>query len=337
MKTKLFTLFILITHAVLLISAELNIGVTGNNRGLLTPCGCKIPSGGWARIATVQDQMEQPLLMVGAGNHFFHHTPIPKENQIFEQKEAVLQARFFSELNYNVINAGQFDLCYGLKVLQSLQSAYDLPIISANIRDTQGKLAFQPYKIINIEGLDIMFVGICQLEDGFNFRIDDPLKALIKLYEDGAYEKADLVILLADAYSGLLSNFVKEFEGIDVIIAAKEHTFTNLPITYQKSSLIQMGSQGKYCGILNVHFSDEESEWQDISPLQFRINSLRASLKAVTKDKQAYHRKIRRAKKQHKRFVKENPNFYSLDMIFLDDSIKDDPEITKQIEEFLNP
>ena len=123
-------------------AGELKIGISGNNRGLLTPCGCKIPSGGWARVSSVITQIKEPKLLIGAGNHFFHHTPIPKEDQIFEQKKAAFQAGMFRDLGYDVINAGQFDLCYGLNVLKSLHNTYSLPIISANILDVNGKQVF---------------------------------------------------------------------------------------------------------------------------------------------------------------------------------------------------
>lgn len=315
-------------------AADIHIGITGNNRGLLTPCGCTVPSGGWARISTMAESLNNPNLLIGAGNHFFHHTPIPKEDQIFEQKKALFQAKMFADLNFDVINAGQFDLCYGLNVLKSLQEKHALPLISANILDMNGKAVFPPFKIIEHDNATIMFVGICQLSDGFNFKIADPLKTLKSMYENGDFEQADLVILLADAPARMLSDFVKEHEGIDMIIASKEHAHTELPIHYNKTALIQMGSQGKHLAIIDLHYSDEDQPWQDMTPLRFKAEASQTALKQNIEHKMKYKRQLKRTKKQLKRFVAENPNHYGLKMILLDDSINDDPDIRKQVEAY---
>ena len=176
-----------------------------------------------------------------------------------------------------------------------------------------------------------MFLGICQLSDGFNFKIADPMKTLIQMHENGIFEKADLVILLADAPAKLLSDFVKEFEGIDMIIAAKEHAYTELPIHYKQTALIQMGSQGKHFGILDLNFKEGNSEWSDISPLRFRINSLQTALKDSPQDKKKFQRQLKKARKQLKRFEKEHSPYYGLNMILMDESVKEDPKIKEAI------
>jgi len=329
-KICLFLLCILLAGP-RLYASELNIGFTGNNRGLLTPCGCKIPSGGWARISTLKKQLDEPLLMVAAGNHFFHHTPMPKEDQIFQQKKAHFQADMFNKLEYDVINAGEFDLCYGLNVLTSMQETFELPIISANILDMDGERVFPEYKIIEHDGMNIMFIGLCQLDDGFNYKIADPLQTLFDMHEKGLFEQADLVILLADATAKILSDFVKECEGIDIIIAAKEHAYTDLPIHYKKTALIQMGSQGKHFGILDLHFKKVKAEWADITPQRFKLESVKTHIKESTYEKRSYRRKLKKAGKNIKSFEKEHPLYYGLKMIQMDESVKDDPTIKETI------
>lgn len=331
MKKFILILFIISTFA---LGAELHISFTGNNRGLLTPCGCKIPSGGWARKSTAISNMPGSSLHIGAGNHFFHHTPMPKEDQIFEQKKAALQAELFSELKYDVINAGQFDLCYGLNVLRSLQNHYSLPIISANILDMEGNPAFPPYRVIHSQGIDIMFVGICSLSDGFNFRIKDPLLALKELHQDNLFNDADLVILLADAPAVILSDFVKENSGIDIIVCAKEHAFTGLPLHYKKTALTQLGSQGKYIANLYLNFDSNPAEWKDISPYRHSIRASENALKSETDQRKKYLKQLKRSKKMLKSEIKNNSHYYQWDMLLLDTSVKDDPGIKKRVDKF---
>jgi len=331
MKKFLVILLIISTFA---LGAELHISFTGNNRGLLGPCGCTIPSGGWPRISTTLSEMPEGSLHIGAGNHFFHHTPMPKEDQIFEQKKADLQAKFFSEFNYDVINAGQYDLCYGLKVLRSLQHRYNLPIISSNILDMEGQLAFPPYKIIHYENIDIMFIGISSISDGFNYQIKDPLLALNELYRDGLFEQADLIILLADAPAGLLSKFVKEHSGIDLIVCAKEHAFTSLPVHYMETALVQLGSQGKYIADLYLNFDSNRAEWKDISPYRHSIKNSENALKSETDQRKKYLKRLKRSKKILKSEIKNNSHYYQWDMLLLDTSVKDDPGIKKRVDKF---
>lgn len=316
-------------------TADISIAVTGNNRGTLTPCGCKIPSGGWARIKTLSDQIRGPQIRVAAGNQFFHHTPIPKEDQIFEQKKAVFQAGLFAELNYDVINVGQFDLCYGLKVLRSYEKTYALPLISANLRDMNGDPAFPPYKIIERNGIKIMFVGICTLTDGFNYTVDDPMKTLVLLYENEVFEQADFVVLLADAPSKLLAEFAREFDGIDMIIASKDYTYTGLPIHYRNTGLVQMGSQGKYFGILRLHYLDTSISWEDISPIRHQIRSLENMNNDEPDQSKKKQQLLKQRRKQLKKLERGKKSYYDWDMILMDASIKDDPIIKERVEAYM--
>jgi len=331
---KKFFVFLLIIVTVAL-GSELHISFTGNNRGLLAPCGCTIPSGGWARISTALSNMPGSTLHIGAGNHFFHHTPMPKEDQIFEQKKAILQAEIFSELKYDVINVGQYDLCYGLKGLISLKSNFALPIISANILDMNGDLVFPPYKIIRSQNIDIMFIGVCSLSDGFNYRIKDPLLALKELYGEGLFEQADLVILLADAPAVILSDFVKDHSGIDLIVCAKEHAFTGLPVHYKGTALTQLGSQGKYIGDLYLNFDGDATEWKDMSPYRYSIKAAEIALNSQTDQRKKYLKQLKRSKKILKTEIKNNPRFYQWDMLLLDESVKDDKGIKKRVDKYI--
>jgi len=328
---KIILVFSLIAMAM---GAELSIGITGNNRGLLTPCGCAIPSGGWARISTVVHEIQRPDLMLGAGNHFFHHMPSPKDDQIREQKIAAFQAEMFFELSYDVINAGQFDLCYGLRFLRELRDKFELPIISANILDMNGELAFPAYKVYDLNGLNIMFIGITHTPDGFNYLIKDPLKALSDLHSDSTFVHADLVILLADAPAKLLSDHVKEYDGIDIIIGSKEPAFTNLPIHYKQSALVQMGSQGKYFGTLNLHWKENISDWFDLSPYLYAVEAIKTDLKDPVIGEKSLKRKLKNQKKKLRKKQKQYSDNFSWHMLRLDNEIKDDPKIKERVEEF---
>lgn len=331
MMKKLLLLICIFTTV---LGADIRIGITGNNRGLLTPCGCVIPSGGWARISTVIRDIRKPDLMFGAGNHFFHHMPSPKDDQIGEQKKAVFQAEMFSEMGYDVINAGQFDLCYGLRFLITLRDKYDLPIVSANILDPNGDLAFPPYKILTLNDLDIMVIGITHMPDGFNYSIKDPLAALEELNSDSSFVNADLVILLADAPAKMLSDHVKDHDGIDIIVGSKEPAYTELPIKYKETVLVQLGSLGKYFGTLNLQWKENISDWFDLSPYLYAVEAIKTDLKDPVNSEKSLKRKLKNQKKKLRKKEKQYPNNLNWNVIRMDDTIKDDPKIKERIEVF---
>lgn len=326
---KVFSILLIICS--FLMADDLSITFIGNNRGSLIPCQCSIPSGGWSRIATALKTVESPNINVAAGNQFFHHTPIPKEDQIFEQRKADLQASLLSELNFEVINIGQFDLCYGLKALYSLQERYHLNFISCNLMNMHDQLAFPPYHIVSSQGIDIMFIGICYMSNGFNFKIKDPLQALKELHDEGLFDEADLVILLADAPKQILSNFVKDYDGIDIIIGSKDHNPIDLPIIYKKTSLVQLGSLGKYFTTLSIHHNNYRSEWTDLTLLKQSIPTKEMDAGIDKK----HQKRIKKNKRLFKNKSLKHPNHYIWNMLFLDDSIKDDNKIKNRVETLL--
>jgi len=319
-------------------AAEVNIALTGNNRGLLTPCGCIIPSGGWPRIFTVMEELPEPYILAGSGNHFFSRVPRPGDDQIFEQRKAVLQAELFHEAAYDVINVGEFDLCYGLRFLQTLETRFDLPFISANLRDLEGRPVFPPYRIISRGGLEIAFIGICTLSDRHNFRIADPLESLRIILRSGIRDDVDLIILLADAYSGLLTEFVTETPGIDHVIFSKGPVVTGLPAFYGKTALTQVGAQGKYISLLTLHIEYISSDREDLSVYAENIRAAEDALAAARDETPGARRRLERELRKQRNTLRRkrnaSSNYMIWDLILLDKSIPDRPDIKQRVLEF---
>jgi hypothetical protein len=319
-------------------AAEVHIAFTGNNRGLLTPCGCIIPSGGWPRIFTAMEYLPEPYLLAGSGNHFFSRVPRSGDDQIFEQRKAVLQAELFSEAGFDVINVGEFDLCYGLRFLQSLETRFDLPFVSANLLDPEGNPAFPPYRILSRAGLDIAFIGICTVPERHNFRVRDPLGSLKQILESGIRDDVDLVVVLADAYSGLLTAFVAETPGIDHVVFSKGPVVTGLPAFYGKTALTQVGAQGKYLSLLTLHIEDLRADREDLSMYAENIRAAEDALAAVknesTRVRRPYERELRKQRNTLRRKRNAAANYMIWDLILLDKHIADRPDIKQRVLEF---
>ncbi len=325
-------LILFLTFISMINATELSLGFSGNNRGAMMPCDCTIPAGGLARISTVVNNIKNDHIQVGAGNHFFHHTPMKYDNQIHEQKKAFLQAQLMSEMNYSVVNVGQFDLCYGLKPLYQIQDNFGLDLISANIVDLNDSHPFPAFKIIEYNDLKIMFIGICQYTNEMNFKILDPLKTLIELSNEGVFDEADLVILLADATSKVILDFITYYKGVDIVIASKEHRNTMLPMRFKNTDLIQLGSQGKYFAKLDLRFENSDHSWTDLSQEHAHISEIHQELSLSNENQKTLRNKMKNLKKKLRRQIKQHPNNYYNNMIFLDDGINDDIAIKDRIE-----
>lgn len=66
-----------------------------------------------------------------------------------------------NELKYDVAVPGNHEFDYGMEQFFKLAGMADFPIVSANFKNSDGKLMLEPYVILNAGGRKIAFVGIC--------------------------------------------------------------------------------------------------------------------------------------------------------------------------------
>lgn len=331
-KTVLLTIIFLCFHAAW--ALDISIFFSGNNRGSLVPCGCVVPSGGWPRIGTVLEKADAAAVRIAAGNHFFSHVPTPRDDQILDQNKALLQAALFSEYHFDVINVGEYDLCYGLRFLQNAGSTHVLPFVSANVRDADGYAPFPPYRIVSRKGIEIAFIGICEPQNGFNYSAVNPVPVLKKLLEEGIAEEADFVILLADSPpSRTLTEFLKSTPGIDLAVCARDPLSTEVPLHYGTTALAQMGSQGKYLGILDLEYGAKKTDWMDISPYDRVVRKAEKSL-PYAEDRKAAEKQLKKQRMNLLNLSKKHPDRYLWKMLFLDGNIMDDPAIKTRVTEY---
>lgn len=329
----------------LLICRGLNAGpieqgvlFTGNNRGLLLSCACETPAGGLPRIAALRDSLGMAPLLAAGGNQFFARMPKAGDDQILAQKQARLQAQIMKDLHYDVINIGEYDLCYGLRFLQSLEEDLSLPFISVNLRDTEGNLAFPPYRIVVRNGLRIAFTGICSRSDGFNFKVADPFLALQELMREDLHHKADFVILLADAPLSGLKPFLDMYPGIDFAVFARELYATPFTRPAESGSFAHLGFQGQFTGHLQLVFRDPDANWTDLT-LQYQNwrsaeSFLNASSQETTVLQRQYRRVRDKAKSAFRADSKKNPNSYYWNLISMTAEIPERPDILEMIQKF---
>jgi len=317
-------------------TAEQGIIFSGNNRGLLLSCACEIPAGGLPRIATLRDSLGKEPLLAACGNQFFARMPKAGDDQILAQKQARLQAQIMKDLHYDVINIGEYDLCYGLRFLQSLEEDMGLPLISANLRDTEGNPVFPPFRIVIRDGIRIAYIGICSRSDGFNFRVADPLPVLQELLRKDLHREADFVILLADAPLSGLKPFLDKYPGIDFTVFAKELYATPFTRSAESGNYAHLGFQGQFSGYLRLIFRDPDANWKDLT-LQYRNwrsaeNLLHASSQETAVLQRQYRRIRDKAKSACRAESRKSPNYYYWDLISMTMEIPERPDILELIQ-----
>jgi len=337
-RPLLFFLQIMTLTVLSAATSEQPILFTGNNRGLLGTCACEIPAGGLPRIATLSDSLGKELIRIGCGNQFFSRMPKPYEDQILAQDQARLQAEILSELRFDVINIGEYDLCYGLRFLQSLERDFGLPLISANLRDAEGNSPFPHYRIVSRNGIRIAFTGICTRSDGFNFKVADPLPALTELINLDLHREADFVVLLADASLKGLKPFLDLHPGIDFAVFAKEAYATPLSQATESGSCAHIGFQGQYAGYLQLFSRDPDAFWKDLTAENHRLHFAEKLLNTADTERGALLRQYRRVRNNAKNVLQQESlkagRYYFWNLISMTQEIRERPDILETIQNF---
>ena len=185
-------------------------------------------------------------------------------------------------MNYlapNVVTLGNHELDYGFPHLLFLEKMANFPIVNANLYIKKyNKRLMNPYLILNVDGFDIMFIGIVTEEVMKSLKLDTSIGTFVNL-EDAAAEVGkicnayktediDLTILLThigfEEDKKLASMLDKEW-GVDMIIGGHSHTFLEQPAKVNDILITQAGVGTDQIGRFDIVVDDETNsivEWK---------------------------------------------------------------------------
>ncbi len=161
-------------------------------------------------------------------------------------------------MNYlapDVVTPGNHDFEYGLSHLLFLEKLANFPIVNANLYlKKYHRRLMRPYHIINMDGFDIMFIGIITDEVLKALKNDTDVASFITL-EDAAAEVGricnaykdqdiDLTVLLTHIgfeADKALAPMLKPEWGIDLIIGGHSHTHLTQPAEINGVLIAQAG------------------------------------------------------------------------------------------------
>ncbi|MBQ7542585.1 MAG: bifunctional metallophosphatase/5'-nucleotidase [Clostridia bacterium] len=155
----------------------------------------------------------------------------------------------------DVVTIGNHETDYGVAHLLFLEKCAKFPIINANmfIRNNHARL-FEPYTIIGIDGMKILFIGVLTEEVLAQTRKDDLIGTLVDIDDAAeevgricnAYNSVDIDFTVLLTHIGFeedkkLAAKLDPAWGVDVIIGGHSHTLLEEPAKVNDILIVQAG------------------------------------------------------------------------------------------------
>ena len=219
----------------------------------------------------------------------------------------------------DVVTIGNHESDYGLAHLLFIEKCATFPIINANLFiKMNGKRLFSPYKIIEIGGMKVLFIGILTEDIIKSTRTDSVIGGLVDIND--AVEEISRICKTYNAididFTVLLTHigFDKDKElaskldpslGVDVIIGGHSHTFLTKPEKVNDILIVQAGTGTDQIGRFDIVVDTENNcvenyMWTPVPinaetcPRDLKMEELVKNLKNKTDLK--YGRTLRRLK-----------------------------------------
>ncbi|NQT62361.1 MAG: hypothetical protein HQ556_05320 [Candidatus Marinimicrobia bacterium] len=279
--------------------------------------------------------------------------PYIAEEQRYHLKE-VAQAIIssYNMMECQVMNVGTNDLAAGLDFILEMKKTANFPFISANAKDAStDKFLFEPYTLVETHDQTLGFVGITKGDNRVKeFAFSDPIEAAQKAIDE-IKDKVDLVFLMANGDDKLERALIAEVKGIDFLIRSKSGSLQRNPKQQDGTTIIRIGKQGKYAGVLRIRNIDAISQMKNVSSqytrIKFADNRLNAMAKGIEEGKTLEEHfandenrlklitRLRDERKTNVDLIKKLKNSYYLEPIPLNEKIEDTPEVALIVEDYM--
>jgi 2',3'-cyclic-nucleotide 2'-phosphodiesterase (5'-nucleotidase family) len=284
-------------------------------------------------------------LIMDAGDLFFRSAQMP--DVLLEQKKKIgkIQIEVYNSLGYQVFNIGGNDLAGGLEFVHSMQKIARFPFISANIRNAQKQLVFEPFVVLTSAGSKFGIIGVTS---EFDFQrdslsVDSPTEAL-HFFLPKLKDQCDYIILLACVDDATEKILINEFSDIDFLLRANTFRITESLEEYNNVYIARCGKIGKYFGLVDIRMADDSEPLKDVSKLDIQLKYTDERIESMLKDagEQSvenfyadqprmvviYENLLTRKKELEARRA-EIVNQLDFELIPLDENIPDDPAVRK--------
>ena len=221
------------------------------------------------------------MLVVDAGNLFFKKINLVGTSADASKMTAEIIRDSYNEIGCDGFSPGEQDFAAGLEFLRDLQSGAGFPFLSANIRDNNDNLLFDPYKIINIGGRKVGLIGVTSHFERADIQVDDPISAIDKIIDE-VNSQSDFIIILFHSTDADLLRFHRHNYPVNLVIQSKNRRKSS-DGGDNKTPVFSCGARGKYIYQFDLAISDPDMDIVDLSPHKSNIKLADRRLKRLQK------------------------------------------------------
>ena len=211
-----------------------------------------------AAISEVRAQYANTLLL-DAGD-FSQGTPY------FNFFKGYVEVRLMNAMRYDAATLGNHEFDNGCSALAARLKTAKFPVVCANYRFANKKLAkvIKPYTIIERGGHRIGIFGLGVNLDGYTapqiareVSYINPVETARKMVEELKDQNCDLIVCLShigvdDSKMDNDFNLARQVPEIDVIIGGHSHEELKEPVVIGKTRVCQMTNRGKCFGMMTI-------------------------------------------------------------------------------------
>jgi 5'-nucleotidase len=186
-------------------------------------------------------------------------------------------------LGPDVVTLGNHEMDYGVGHLLFLEKCARFPIINANLYlKTNGIHPFESYRIVEIDGMKIMFIGIVTEEVLNQAKQERLVGSIVDVHEAAeevgricnAHKTDDIDFTVLLTHIGIaddkkLAEILDPSWGVDIIIGGHSHTFLEEPLVVNNIPIVQAVTGTDQIGRFDIVVNTDENcidsyEWERI-------------------------------------------------------------------------
>ncbi|MBC8256201.1 MAG: hypothetical protein H8E85_02730 [Candidatus Marinimicrobia bacterium] len=182
----------------------------------------------------------------------------------------------FNEIGCHAFSPGSKDFAGGLEFIQEMQMLANFPFISANIQDINGNRLFDPYLIVEVEGVSVGVIGLASKFIHSDVYIQDPIEALNDLVGE-VDSQSDVLVLMFDSEEADISKLQSSGYPIDLVIRSKSKTRSQ-DGGKRDIPAYSCGDRGKYLYQFDLTIADPNQGFTDIAVYENQVSQAEKKL-----------------------------------------------------------
>jgi 2',3'-cyclic-nucleotide 2'-phosphodiesterase (5'-nucleotidase family) len=246
---------------------------TTDLKGKTGPCGCHIPKGGLARIASVADSLRastRNVLLVTNGGFF--------PDSAGFQPVATFLSNLLVVIGTDAVGLSERDLRFGRGFLLATAKQSRLPLVCANVFDRATKQPLvDPWRIVRTGTVTVGVFGLASDSADYgaardSLTLENPAAAAKRAVAELRAKGATVIVLLSSLGQAGSEDLVAAVEGIDVVIAGHDVPLVQMGRRIGHTLACYGGEQGEYIG-RTVLTLDESSRVENSESETFMLGA----------------------------------------------------------------